>query len=87
MTLSVIFPADKQVEAEAYLTYLNDHNPDPSPGALWGILRQDRHGQHVVPFLGPDGHAGGQHEEPAGAEELRADGVLAPAVDWPEEEE
>lgn len=86
MSLMVIFPVGADADAEAYLAHLNANNPDPTPGALWAVLRQDRHGQPVVPYLGPGGHAGGQNEEPEGAEELRASGVLAPAVDWPDEE-
>ena len=86
MSLTVIFPADKQAEAETYLAHLNARNPDTTPGAIWAELRQDRHGQHVVPFLGPGGHAGGEWREPEGAEALRVSGVLAPAVDWPVEE-
>lgn len=87
MSLSVLFPPTKQAEAEAYLAHLNNNNPDTTPGTLWAIMRQDRHDQWVVPYLGPGGHAGGNWPEPEGAEELRIDGVLAPAVDWPDEEE
>lgn len=47
---------------------------------------QVRHDQWVVPYHGPGGHAGENWTEPEGAEELRIDGVLAPAVDWPDEE-
>lgn len=86
MSLSVIFPVGNDTEADAYLDHLNQNDPDPTPGALWAILRYDRHGQPVVPYLGPGGHAGGEYAEPEGAEELRASGVLAPAVDWPDEE-
>ena len=86
MSLTVIFPADKQAEAETYLAHLNANNPDSTPGALWAVLRHDRHGQPVVPYLGPGGHADSEWPEPEGAEALRAVGVLAPAVDWPVEE-
>ena len=86
MSKVVIFPVARQAEAQAYLDFLNQHNPDTTPGAIWAILRQGQHGHHVVPFLGPDGHAGGEWPEPVGADSLRASGVLAPAVDWPVEE-
>lgn len=87
MSLSVIFPAGKDAEAEAYLAHLNANNPDTTPGAIWAILRHDKYGQPVVPYLGPGGHAGGDWPEPDGAEALRADGVLHAMVEWPVEEE
>lgn len=85
MSLSVIFPANMTTEAQAYLDHLNSNNPDSTPGSIWGVLRFDKHGRAVVPFMGPDGHAGGQLDEPEGAAELRAGAELSDTIEWPAE--
>ncbi len=84
MSLTVIFPSRADGEAQTYLDFLNAHNPDTTPGAVWAILRHDRYGRPVVPYLGPGGH-GDDWSEPPGAETLRASGVLAERVEWMEE--
>lgn len=87
MSLSVIFPIDKESEALAYLDFLNANNPDTTPGAIWGEIRYDKNGQPVVPYLGPGGHwNGGDYPEPEGAEELRVSGELVSTVEWPVED-
>lgn len=84
----VLFPADRREEADAYLSFLNVSNPDTTPGAAWSVIRTDRHGRWVVPYLGPGGcWNAGNYPEPKGGAALRATGTLVEAVEWPVEEE
>ena len=82
----VLFPADKQAQAQAYRVWTDQHSPfAPSPFAY---LRSDAAGQWVVPYLGPPfAWNGAEFPEPEGGEAMRADGVLSDTVTWPEEEE
>jgi hypothetical protein len=87
MSLLVIFPVGKEVEADAYLAFCNANNPDDTPGAAWYTERFDKHGQRVVGYLGPGGQwNGGDWPEPEGGEAARADGVLSGMAEWPVEE-
>ena len=81
----VIFPVSKETEALAYKAWTDANSPFyPDPFAY---CRNDAYGQWVVPYLGPPfTYNNVEVPEPAGGEAMRADGVLADTVTWPDEE-
>ena len=81
----VIFPIAKQAEAQAYKDWTDQNSPF-FPDAF-AYIRADAFGQWVVPYLGPPfAWNAVEFSEPEGGEAMRADGVLADFVTWPEEE-
>lgn len=90
MALIVVFPPGKEVDAQAYADWTNTAflNISSNPNAIFTAgPRADKHGQWVVAYLGPKGNAGAGWPEPGGGPAMRADGVLATGVEWPEEPE
>jgi len=85
----VVFPIGKEAEADAYLAWCQDNNPDPTAGATWEPLwPTDKYGQRAIPFPGPTGLIwyGEPFPEPQGGATMRADAVLVTNIEWPVEE-
>lgn len=75
----VIFPADRQAEAEAYQSWTDAHWRPPE---TFAYCRPDAEGRWVVPYLGPPFLPA----EPDGGEAMRASGSLSDTVTWPSED-
>jgi hypothetical protein len=87
----VVFPTDKQTEAQAYCDWTGLNWPgyveaDPSTHAF-AEVGEDAYGQWVVAYLGPpfEYPVGTPCPEPSGGPAMRAAGVIA--TPWPIEEE
>lgn len=88
MSKVVIFPVDKQTEAQAYADGCNAHyaanNVEDPGGTFTYPPTPDAFGQSVVAYYGEIVN-GNPFEEPAECLALRADGVLHDFAVWPEE--
>ena len=78
----VIFPAEKEAEANAYRDAANAWfaaNFPSDPQELYCYIRQDAFGSWVVPYIGPPAEYpyGTPMLEPAELVPLRADGVIS----------
>jgi hypothetical protein len=81
----VIFPIGKEAEADAYLAFCNEKNPDVGK-EFYPADKVDTFGQRVVGFLGETGFIweGKPFPEPEGGVKARQDGVLWPGDLVPE---
>lgn len=83
----VIFPADKQADATAYMNACNAHYAaNFEPDGVFGEVKADIHGQWVTPFYGHpwDFNNGQPTPEPAECAALRDSGLVDEFADWPE---
>lgn len=80
--------AYKAVADAAYEQMLSDEGY-PEPGAVWGLIRLDKNGNHTIPLFGPPWSFDGVNPitEPAACAAARVDAVVVETPEWPVEEE
>ncbi len=90
-TICVIFPAGKKSSADAYKAWadLQQQAVSGTPGDVFTLVAEDRHGQWKTAYFGPPyvyDDAQGEISEPTDGPAMRADGVVAINWDPPEDE-
>lgn len=87
-TKLLAFPATPEgdSEADAYLEYCNNNNPDEGR-VFYPSNYRDKYGRRIVAYLGPGGFSWNNlpYPEPSDAVALRRHATIIEDVEWPDE--